>query len=450
MNNSEIKNTEEVLKNIILQPVETIELEEQIPPQIEELAYSNKSYKVKCSILFIDIRQSTQMSKDISDKNMLKIYKSFIRVATQCVRYSGGYTRQFLGDRIMGVFLDEIDEEGNIVEKSSDKAISAAREMNTYIDYILNNLISKNIKGKYIKCGIGVCTGKVLLAQVGMKGVEQDEDKQNEKGDIWVGYITNQASKFADLAKSREIFIDENTYKELSDENRMCREEHLWYTEKRQKGSKLYSGYICKSLYVNNIQDLELNKFEYEEDIEIKNELIEELEKKISNYAIKEQELKNARENLEKEKIEIKREKEFLETDKKKEKYNLLKQLLSQAFLKNVVTGMEDYWNDRIKEIFDTGYKINYTKLQIQEDLCLYLASIYFYMELYDEAYDYIVLHTEISDWYCGYLGKQIVEKVKLKQRLLNVLETKYKETENTKEKLEYKKGIEELKNIVL
>ena len=71
-------------------------------------------------------------------------------------------------------------------------------------------------------------------------------------------------------------------------------------------------------------------------------------------------------------------------------------------------------------------------------------------MELYDEAYDYIVLHTEISDWYCGYLAKQIVEKRKLKQGLLNVLETKYKETENKKEKLEYKKGIEELKNIVL
>lgn len=450
MNNSEIKNTEEVLKNIILQAVETIQLEEQIPPKIEELAYSNKSYKVKCSILFIDIRQSTQMSKDISDKNMLKIYKSFIRVATQCVRYSGGYTRQFLGDRIMGVFLDEIDEEGNIVKKSADKAIFAAREMNTYIDYILNNLISKYINGKYIKCGIGVCTGKVLLAQVGMKGVEQDEDKQNEKGDIWVGYITNQASKFADLAKSREIFIDENTYKELSDENKMCGEKHFWNTENRQKGSKLYFGYICKGLYVNNIQDLELNKFEYKEEIEIKNELIEELERKILDYSIKEQELKKARENLEKEKIAIKREKEYLETDKKKEKYNLLKQLLSQAYFNNVVTGMEDYWNDRIKEIFDTGYKINYTKIQMQKDLCLYLASIYFYMELYDEAYDYIVLHTEISNWYCGYLANEIVQKVKLKQRLLNVLETKYKETEDKKEKLEYKKGIEELKNIVI
>lgn len=450
MNKSEIKSTEEVLEKIILQPVETIELEEQILPKIEELAYSNKSYKLKCSILFIDIRESTQMSKDISDKNMLKIYKSFIRVATQCVRYSGGYTRQFLGDRIMGVFLDELDEDGNIVKKAADKAISAAREMNTYIDFILNRLINENIKGKYIKCGIGICTGNVLLAQVGMKGVEQDNDKQNEKGDIWVGYITNQASKFADLSKSKEIFIDENTYKELSEENKVYDEKKVWQKEKRLKGNKLYLGYISKSLYVNNIDEFGLNKFEYEEIVEVKNELINELENKILDYSIKEQELLKVKESLEKERVEINIAKENLKKDKKKEKYNLLKQLLSQAYLNNIVTGMESYWNDRINEIFNIGYEIGYTKEQIEKDLCLYLASIYFYMELYDEAYNYIIVHTKISNWYCGYLAEEIVKKLKKKQRLLNLLEIKYKESENQKEKLEYKKGIEGLEKISL
>lgn len=450
MNNSEIKSTEEILKNIILQPVETLELEEQILPKIEELTYSNKSYKLKCSILFIDIRESTQMSKDISDKSMLKIYKSFIRVATQCVRYSGGVTRQFLGDRIMGVFLDEIDENGNIVKKSANKAIEAAREMNTYINYILNKLISKNINGKYIKYGIGVCTGKVLLAQVGMKGTEQDETKQNEKGDIWVGYITNQASKFADLTKSREIFIDENTYKELSEENKHYNKKQIWHIEKRLKGNKLYLGYVCKDLYVNNIEELDVNKFEYEEDIEKKNELIEELENRVSEYSIKKQELEKLKDSLEKERIIIEKSKKSLEEDKKKEKYNLLKQLLSQAYLNDVVTGMKDYWHNRIDDIFNVGYEINYTKRQIEEDICLYLASIYFYMELYDEAYDYIILHTRISNWYCEYLAEQIVKKIKLKQRLLDILEIKYNEVESKKEKLKYQEGIAKLKNIVL
>lgn len=449
MNKSEVKNTEDILKKIILQPIETIELEETVLPKIEELTYSNKSYKIKCSILFIDIRQSTQLSNNLTDKNMLKIYKSFIRMATQCVRYTGGYTRQFLGDRIMGIFLDELNEEEHITKKSSDKAVSAAREMNTYIDYVLNNLISKNIDGKYIKCGIGISTGKVLLAQVGMKGVEQDDNKQNEKGDVWVGYITNQASKFADLTKSGEIFIDENTYNELSEENRICDAKNFWNKEKRLKNSEIYSGYICKDMYVNNIQELEMNKFEYQEDIEIKNELIEELENRIFHYSIKEQELKKLKNSLEQEKTIIEKSKNSIEKDKKEEKYNLLKELLSQIYLKNVVIGLEDYWNNRIKDIFDIGYELNYTKRQIQEELCLYLASIYFYMELYDEAYEYILIHTEISNWYCGYLAEQIVKKVKLKQRLLDLLQIKYNEAESAKEKLEYQKGIKELKDIV-
>ena len=37
---------------------------------------------------------------------MVKVYRSFIRIVIQAIRYSGGYTRQFAGDGIMGVFQD--------------------------------------------------------------------------------------------------------------------------------------------------------------------------------------------------------------------------------------------------------------------------------------------------------------------------------------------------------
>ena len=40
-----------------------------------------------------------------------------------------------MGDRIMGVFIDSVDESGLIVEKAVDKAINAARSLLTVIDY---------------------------------------------------------------------------------------------------------------------------------------------------------------------------------------------------------------------------------------------------------------------------------------------------------------------------
>lgn len=50
--------------------------------------------------------------------SMVKIYRSFMRMAVDCVRKNGGVTRQFLGDRIMRVFIDSVDENINLVESA--------------------------------------------------------------------------------------------------------------------------------------------------------------------------------------------------------------------------------------------------------------------------------------------------------------------------------------------
>lgn len=456
MNKSELENTKEILNNIISQPVETMELEEQILPQIEDLNYSNKSYKVKCSILFIDIRQSTQLSKDLMDKSMLKIYKSFIRMATQCVRYAGGYTRQFLGDRIMGIFLDELNEEGKTVEKSSNKAVKAAREMNTYIDYVLNNLINKNINGKYIKCGIGICTGKVLLAQVGMKGIEQDNEKQNEKGDVWVGYITNQASKFADLTLPREIFIDENTYKELNEENMEYNHKFLWEKDRRYKGNKKYEGYISKDLYVPNIEELQLAKFEYEDDeinkkehmnyqalLQGVEEIIEKYKMREVNILQKEKELKERDEKL------TKRENDLSRSIKKNE-YDLLYDVIYHTYLHTVkVKEMgRAYWLDIIDRLIKKGNEIGKNKNEIIEDLSIPLMEIYMELDMYEEAYNTLVIHSRTFSYF-PYNGMEVIKKAKLKNQVLKALKEKVYTIQDTNSRMNMLDEIKKIENIV-
>ena len=177
---SDFEHLDSRIKSITEQNVEQIEINSDLPPTVEQLEDNNKTYSIMAAILFIDIRKSTYLTENSQSKSMVKIYRSFMRMAVDCVRKNGGVSRQFLGDRIMGVFIDSVDEEGNISERAVDKAVNAARSLQTVIDFSLNKYLKSNVNGKVIECGIGIDYGKVLVTWVGMYGVESDENKEDE------------------------------------------------------------------------------------------------------------------------------------------------------------------------------------------------------------------------------------------------------------------------------
>lgn len=177
---SDFEHLDSRIKSITEQNVEQIEINSDLPPTVEQLEDNNKTYSIMAAILFIDIRKSTYLTENSQSKSMVKIYRSFMRMAVDCVRKNGEVTRQFLGDRIMGVFIDSVDEEGNISERAVDKAVNAARSLQTVIDFSLNKYLKSNVNGKVIECGIGIDYGKVLVTWVGMYGVESDENKEDE------------------------------------------------------------------------------------------------------------------------------------------------------------------------------------------------------------------------------------------------------------------------------
>ena len=239
------------IKSITEQAVEQIEVNSDLPPTIEQLEDNNKTYSIMAAIIFIDIRKSTYLTESSQAKSMVKIYRSFMRMAVECVRKNSGVTRQFLGDRIMGVFIDSVDENGVVISKAVDKAIGAARSLQTVIDYSLNKHLKSNVNGKLIECGIGIDYGKVLVTQVGMYGVESDENKEDEVDCVWVGNTTNYASKYSDIASGGEIFISDNVYKNLSEEYK-----EVWTRCAKYKGTKLFQGYTAKEYYLEYIEEL--------------------------------------------------------------------------------------------------------------------------------------------------------------------------------------------------
>ena len=75
------------IKKITEQTVEQIEVDSELPPTIEQLEDNNKTYSIMAAILFIDIRKSTYLTENSQAKSMVKIYRSFMRMAVDCFIY---------------------------------------------------------------------------------------------------------------------------------------------------------------------------------------------------------------------------------------------------------------------------------------------------------------------------------------------------------------------------
>lgn len=459
------------IKDITEQTVEQIEINSELPPTIEQLEDSNKSYSIMAAILFIDIRKSTYLTENSQAKSMVKIYRSFMRMAVDCVRKNGGVTRQFLGDRIMGVFIDSIDEKGNIVDRAADKAINAARSLQTVIDYSLNKYLKANVNGKVIECGIGIDYGKVLVTQVGMYGLESDENRENEVGCVWVGNTTNYASKYSDIAFGGEIFISNNVFKQMSDEYK-----EVFVRSAKYKGTKLFQGYVTKDYYLEFSDDLG-KPIKIEEDTTVEldtfaglSDGIRKLERLKDSLIQRERYIAVLEERLKKENNEL-NEKLSKENDEKVksiyEKKEIKKQLeleiaTTYSFIKRIISGsfcrkLEyinnigiNRWLDIDEFYHELGKKQGYDEDIINNSVFEFI-EIYAYFGLYRESYKYMVsMAKENKAWV--YINEETFNWACKRNRgweVINVMESNLKNNRIYYEHIKgYEEKIRELKKI--
>lgn len=455
MNESYISSTEfksaiNSVHNILEQPVEELYITNQLP-LINNITDSNTVFKGKLTVLFVDMRNSTDLTDEVKSKNMVKIYRCFIRMAIQAIRYSGGYTRQFAGDGIMGIFQDSNDGE---YVTSSQMAVKAARYIHTLIDYCLNPIL-KNSMNVSIGCGVGICTGTVMITKVGMRGKESDEKSENEMGIVWVGSTTNLASHYCSVAASCEIFIDHKTYSEINDSD-------AWIKTSRVKGYKSFDGYSAVNYYLSfpeefvteatkanehNNPDTTFIQQLFNEVKENTIAMIEEISQKSSQLTLslnkleqKEQHL-IARENeLKKENIRLEqwntrlnskqKEVDRKEQSSNKQIYDLYKSIFQKTFLKNDIIGLYEkgFWLELIDKMYELGENIGKSRLDVEIDLAIYLTQIYYHFELYEDAYDALCIRAEYSSWLSVYDVEKVVKKVGKWWKLKNLLKERISE----------------------
>ncbi len=173
-------------------------------PNEQEISKKKKAKNLQCSVMFVDVRNSTKMQDANGRKNMLKIYKMFAKLVTKAVEENCGKVMQIVGDGLLCLFV-------NGDRTSGQHAIDAVRSINTYVQESYNPIVEEDWK---IACGMGVCSGHILITRIGTRG-------KNKCCQLaFPSSVTNYASKCCENAKSDEVIFDEKTYEQIDTQDR--------------------------------------------------------------------------------------------------------------------------------------------------------------------------------------------------------------------------------------
>lgn len=191
------------------------------------LTYGNgeekKGVEINTCVLFVDIRNSVQLTKDKQVRTLGKVYSVFTCCILLAAQNEGGYVRNIIGDRVMVVFPPD-----NCYTKAVDCAITINQ---------IASMIDQKFDNFEFKCGIGIDYGKLSVMKVGIekKGAENDDNK----GLVWVGYPANFASRLTDCANKEftEIVysVDADFYEvELFPNPLFFRRPNGWYRNTKE------------------------------------------------------------------------------------------------------------------------------------------------------------------------------------------------------------------------
>lgn len=405
------------IEKIVMQEVLENEVE-GVLPKIDELNDSNKIYRGKVSVLFVDMRESTKLPEQYGADQLVKIYRSYIRVVVQAIRKSGGVVRDFMGDGVLALFVD--NEEG----LAEDKAVHAARYITTAIDKFLNPVLDSKIKHR-ISCGIGINTGEVSLSKVGMRGKESDDNSENEFGIAWIGNCTNLACKQSNAVECGTIFISNSTYTNLSDDNK----QEKWKSVELLKGKNLLKGYIAEKYYLSLDEDLEA--FVAPSSSPQKN-VVDLFEQKMSDIIQRTEILGKMQQQIDDKTKQLTTKEKTLnsrEIDLKKNKYAFYREVLRSGHCEEeyVKKMGQDFWEENLEYAISAGEALGKTEREVKQDVSYAMVSIYDDLELYDRAYDFLIEQASGCEWLHLATVKKIVSKVKYCSRLQTAISERLK-----------------------
>lgn len=210
-------------------------------PNRNMLTYTNGFY-VNVAAMFIDIRESSQLTNEHRRPKLAKLYRCYISEIVAILNsFENCKEINIVGDCVSGIF------EASAIPQAN-KVIDAAAAVQSYI-HILNYYFKKSDIVQ-IRVGIGIAYGRALMIKAGYPGSAVNEI-------VWMGEVVNSASNLCNEANkiiprnllplptstlmktvySSSVIIDINMYLQLGDRHRSL---FVRNYSKKYYGSDLY------------------------------------------------------------------------------------------------------------------------------------------------------------------------------------------------------------------
>ena len=169
-------------------------------PEAEDVKEANDAVKFDGTVLYADMRDSTNLVNGYKDWFAAEIYKSYLSAACHIIKNNGGEITAFDGDRVMAVFI------GNSKNTSAAKA---ALQINFIVKEINTILKSKYTNNSFVlKQSVGIDTSTLFVAKTGIRSYNDL---------VWVGRAANYAAKLSTLGdENYSTFITESVYDNLN------------------------------------------------------------------------------------------------------------------------------------------------------------------------------------------------------------------------------------------
>jgi uridylate cyclase len=171
-------------------------------PETSDLKLTNDAVELDATILYADLKESTELVKGYKNWFSAEIYKAYLLSCCELIRNNEGVITSFDGDRVMGIFIGD--------SKNTNAATTGLQ-----INYVVDKVIIENMKKQYpnntykLEQAVGIDNSKVFVARTGIRG---DNDL------VWVGNAANMAAKMCSIRKNEyRTYISASVYNHLNE-----------------------------------------------------------------------------------------------------------------------------------------------------------------------------------------------------------------------------------------
>jgi len=200
-----------------------------VPDEDSKLGLKNEAIKIKGSVLYADLADSTLMvDKEIPGVSA-EVYKCFLYCCARIIPHNEGSVTAYDGDRIMGVFIGK--------DKDTNAANAALN-----IKWAVDEIVMPKMRAIYatksfqIKHVTGIDTSELFVAKTGARGANDL---------VWVGRAANYAAKLAALDPSY-TYITSDVYDAMNNSVKFVNGNAMWV---KMIWNEFNNSYIYRSSY---------------------------------------------------------------------------------------------------------------------------------------------------------------------------------------------------------